>query len=139
MHCFSTTGILLLSYWHSTPDGGCNQTEVLRDEAVTFRRATICHGHLIVATNHHTDILFPQQYITAKFYHTDILSDRIIKFFRCFKMSVCLAFFCLQRDISAVIILQIKGTVNGWKQDFPVWERDSWRQYYSKNRSNFSK
>jgi len=104
----------------STQDGGCNQTDGLRDGAATFCRATICHGHLIVATNNHTDILSLQQFITAKFYHTHILSDRIFKFCRCFKMSVCLAFFYLQCDMSAFITLKIKGTVNGWKQAFPV-------------------
>jgi hypothetical protein len=77
---------------YSTQDGGCNQTEVLRDGASTYCRVTIYHGYLIVPTNNHADILSPQEYIT-EIYHTDILSDRIIKFYRCFKIHVYLAFF----------------------------------------------
>jgi hypothetical protein len=71
---FENTWILLILHWHSTQDGGCNQTEVLKGGAATYCRATIYHGHLIMVTNNHTDILSQRQFITPTFYLSDNLS-----------------------------------------------------------------
>jgi hypothetical protein len=62
---FGNTWILLIFQWHSTQDGECNQTGVLRGGVAKYCCATIYHGHLIVPTNNHTDILSQPQFITA--------------------------------------------------------------------------
>jgi hypothetical protein len=66
--------------------------QILGNETPTYYQATIYHRHLITPTNYHTVILSQRHLITPTFY---------------------------QRQI---ITLQIKVTLNTWKQAFPVWE-----------------